>query len=81
MAEYEYRWFDDIPVGETFADKFGRVHTKTGRGSATEHGDWNDDGIFQWKFDESRDYYEADDEELDDSDIFDAWPYYRITAA
>lgn len=77
-VQQEVRRFDDIPLEAKFADKFGRVYTKTSRGSATEHGDWNDDGIFWWEFDESREYYEADDDELDDCDMWDAWPYYLL---
>ncbi len=80
MTGFDYRRFEEIPVGETFADKFGRVSTKTGSGSATEHGYWDDAGIFQWEFDESRDYFDADAEELDDCDMWAAWPYYRVAA-
>lgn len=77
MSEYEYRRFGDIPVGETFADKFGRMWTKTSVASARSHGQYVNDWWTD-KFDTSRDYYEADEEELDDCDMFDAWPYYRV---
>ncbi|RAV17490.1 hypothetical protein DQP57_00235 [Mycobacterium colombiense] len=78
MADYDYRRFEDIPSGTAFADKFGRIGTKHSAGHATDHGYFNDDGIFQWEFDESREYLDADDDELDDCDTFDAYPYYAL---
>ncbi|WP_432679362.1 hypothetical protein ACRAJ3_11485 [Rhodococcus pyridinivorans] len=65
----EIRQFDDIPDGAVFADKFGRVYTKSGPGRATDHE----------KFDDSREYYEmTQDEYEDDPFVFDTWPYYLL---
>jgi len=68
----EIRYFKDIPDGVTFADKFGRVYTKTGPGSATGHE----------RFDDSREYYEmTQDEYEDDPFVFDTWPYFLLNPA
>jgi hypothetical protein len=78
VSDYDYRRFDDIPVGATFADKFGRMYTKTSGGSATCY-EREDGGHFHPIFDTSRDdYYEADEDELEDCDMWDAWPFYQV---
>lgn len=76
-----YRRFDDIPIGVTFADKFGRMFTKTSVGSARgdEVFDQNAEE-FSWTFDTSRIYYDATEDELEDCDMWDAWPYYYLRA-
>ena len=76
--DYDYRRFDEIPNGSTFADKFGRIYTKTSVGSATEHGEYNDDGLYNWVFDESREYLEGDDDELEECDMWEAYPFYAL---
>jgi hypothetical protein len=77
MNNYDYRRFDDIPNGTAFADKFGRIYTKTSVGSATEHSQPVGD-IWVFDFDTSREYYEADEDELDDCNMWDAWPYFAV---
>lgn len=79
MSDYDFRRFSDIPVGQVFADKYGRVHTKTSAGSASEHAaSHDDDGWPIPKLDTSREYFEIDEYEDDDPSMFDAWPYYRV---
>lgn len=76
------RRFDDIPNGATFADKFGRMFTKTSVGSARSHEVFDKETeLFHYTFDTSRDYYEADEDELEDCDMWDAWPFYILEVA
>lgn len=75
MRDYDYRHFDAIPNGTAFADKYGRVHTKHSVGCSSEH---NNGSIEDVTFDDSREYFEADEEELEDCGVFDAWPYCAL---
>jgi hypothetical protein len=75
MGDYDYRRFEDIPSGTAFADKFGRVHTKHSPGHATEH---NNGSLDDPSFDDSREYLDGDEDELDDCDVFDAYPFYAL---
>jgi hypothetical protein len=72
------RRFDDIPEGAVFADKFGRRYTKLGPGHAREDSWADDDGNWHHNRDDSRDYWEADEDELEDVDMWDAWPFYLL---
>lgn len=75
----EIRDFGDIPTGATFADKFGRVYTKSGRGSARAH---EVHGPSDWEplIDASREYFEYTEEDYeDDPDVFSTWPYYVLS--
>jgi hypothetical protein len=76
-TDTQYRRFDDIPDGATFADKFGRLFTKTSGGSARSHGEYVNDWWTD-KFDTSREYYDATEDELEDCDMWDAWPFYPV---
>lgn len=78
MSDYDWRRIDDIPSGTQFADKFGRLFTKESPGITNCHGEYSDDGYWSDDFDTSRTYFEADDDELEDCDVGDAWPYYRV---
>ncbi len=75
MADYDYRRTEDIPSGTVFADKFGRVHTKHSAGHLTEH---NNGSLDDPTFDDSREYFDATEDELEDCDVWDAWPYYAL---
>jgi len=79
MSDYDWRRFDEIPVEVAFADKYGRLYTKLGPGWSREHS-WSDcSGYWHWDFDTSREYFDADEDELEDIDVWDAWPYYAVS--
>lgn len=78
------RDFGDIPTGSKFADKFGRIYTKSSGASATAHevvGSPDDD--YWWpQIDNSRQYFEfTEDDAEDDPDVFSTWPYYVLDEA
>lgn len=79
MSDYDWRRTDDIPNGTAFADKFGRIHTLNSAGHITSHGRYIDD-YYHDEFDTSREYFDATEDELDDCDVWDAWPYYAVNA-
>lgn len=78
MNDYTWRRTDDIPNGTTFADKFGRMHTLNSPGCITSLGEYVNDYYYD-KFDDSREYFEASEDELDDCDVWDAWPFYAVS--
>lgn len=78
------RSFTDIPSGAKFADKFGRIFTKTSSGSARAHEEVGpDDDDFWWpQIDDSRAYFEFTADDAEDAPfVFDTWPYYILDAA
>lgn len=80
MSDKGIRHFEDVPVGSHFADKFGRVHTKTGTGVARAHpASESTPDYFIPLVDTSRDYWELDVETIeDDPMVFDTWPYFVL---
>ena len=78
MADYDYRQFDDIPVGVTFADKFGRLHTKTDANMAVNQGSYvNDFWRDELDTTSGRSYIDADEDERDEVEM---WTPDRTTA-
>lgn len=69
--------FDDIPIGKKFADKFGRLYTKKDVGHASCHGVHIND---RWHdaFDLSREYEKATEDDLEDTDMWRAGPYFIV---
>ena len=78
-AQKEIHAFDDIKIGQRFADRFGRMYTKSTALSAEMHGDWNAEGRFQPQLDTTRSYRTATQTEIDRCDMQDAGPYYLLS--
>lgn len=78
MNTYTWRQTEHVPVGIKFADKFGRIHVRESAGTIETLGYLNVRGDFIWEFDESREYLDTTVVEMDDCDVFDAYPYYAV---